>query len=660
MNKAFPKTRTVIATVIATLSFLPLVASAAGTSGLSGKYLGEFFFQVNGSAAPGSNGPPAGKQVPYDGVEFDPANPATFYLRPGFSVKPMWWEWEFDGEGGGKVRFGSGSVLALGVATPPIQFRKQGYQRVDGQTRPLLQPPEDEITATFTDNGDGTYTLNYNLQIYLGEAGLPAGDITNKFQIARNEDGTISVLPLDEDVNGVKDGIPGVSVNGVFPFTVSPQVSGPVLYKESGKDSNGDGITDLQAALLGLDPYKDDFDGDGAPDAQEIGKYWFLPLDSNYNGIPDVLEPGALATDAIVVDPFGYDNFRLGEQRAFFTEAHNVRLLNGERVHIRPADGNWFYGPTIAARLPVDDQSFWDGGLNATFGPLPTNLNYDLGALFLNVGVYASPRSVPFLYRGVVQGIKSSTDTANQNRAQYQSSGNEYFLHAAESAEAILAVQQADRQKIVDAYGARLEEVFGAGYESLTPVQLLTKINQYPKVQSGFFTGQSQLHTGVVLDIEFEDGVPEGVQFFWSRQSNEGVSGQDKPLEWRDVGDGKTVEVALLTDAAVTFSYSYQDGVVTRDSNQSRAFTLLIGYGGEKRAPVNYLAQVLADEQGNPDNGNPDNGNPVTPPVQNGGGHHHGGGALGGELAGLLGLALLPLRRRIGARLNRWATRLGA
>ena len=62
-------------------------------------------------------------------------------------------------------------------------------------------------------------------------------------------------------------------------------------------DANGDGLGDEQAAEHDLDPNSDDSDGDGWPDASELGDPR-SPVDSDHDGVIDALEPGAAANDA--------------------------------------------------------------------------------------------------------------------------------------------------------------------------------------------------------------------------------------------------------------------------------------------------------------------------------------------------------------------------
>ena len=62
-------------------------------------------------------------------------------------------------------------------------------------------------------------------------------------------------------------------------------------------DSNGDGILDVDAIALGLDPNDPDgdTDDDGSSDVDEVGGDLNNPLDSDVDGVIDALEPGAAA-----------------------------------------------------------------------------------------------------------------------------------------------------------------------------------------------------------------------------------------------------------------------------------------------------------------------------------------------------------------------------
>jgi hypothetical protein len=65
-------------------------------------------------------------------------------------------------------------------------------------------------------------------------------------------------------------------------------------------DSNGDGLSDIDAMALRLDPGDPDgdTDGDGISDIQELGPDTSKPFDNDLDGLIDALEPGSSAMDA--------------------------------------------------------------------------------------------------------------------------------------------------------------------------------------------------------------------------------------------------------------------------------------------------------------------------------------------------------------------------
>jgi len=82
--------------------------------------------------------------------------------------------------------------------------------------------------------------------------------------------------------------------------TASDSYSFPVTVVEApAEDANGDGISDAQAAALGLDPEagRGDSDGDGTPDAVELGTL-DNPVDSDGDGVIDAVEENGAAHDS--------------------------------------------------------------------------------------------------------------------------------------------------------------------------------------------------------------------------------------------------------------------------------------------------------------------------------------------------------------------------
>ena len=95
-------------------------------------------------------------------------------------------------------------------------------------------------------------------------------------------------------------GTPQLSTTVTIPLTVN--TTGEV-------DSNNDGVTDAQAIALGLDPNAvgGDTDGDGIPDANEIGDP-DNATDTDGDGVIDALEAGATAADASTANGVPLDN----------------------------------------------------------------------------------------------------------------------------------------------------------------------------------------------------------------------------------------------------------------------------------------------------------------------------------------------------------------
>ncbi len=65
-------------------------------------------------------------------------------------------------------------------------------------------------------------------------------------------------------------------------------------------DSDGDGLTNAQEGALGTDPNNPDTDHDGILDGAEVGANPASPVDSDGDGIPDVLESGDHDGDGII------------------------------------------------------------------------------------------------------------------------------------------------------------------------------------------------------------------------------------------------------------------------------------------------------------------------------------------------------------------------
>ncbi|MGP1614929.1 MAG: hypothetical protein ACTS5Y_07750, partial [Pollutimonas bauzanensis] len=293
----------------------------------------------------------------------------------GGSFKRAYWEWDFDKK---TIVMGGGYLRAMNIVYPPYQLRNYGYTKIIGQTMPPAVPDLNEVTGTFVDNGDGTYTARYALQIYFDMAGYPVGNIIQKFRIDQ-QDGKLKIVSLDADAEtGEEDGMPGRKIVGVFPFVVSPQWDADVMFKDDGTDSNGDGIPDALALALGLDPKVSDNDGDGIADADEIGPFALQPRDSDNDASPDIWEAGDFANDGTPDLAQGMGSVKV---------VSNLRTVNGERVSLYAPPNDYFVTP--AARGEAIDSDYVP--LLAANGADGKALDYSLGTVYYKVTTFDTP-----------------------------------------------------------------------------------------------------------------------------------------------------------------------------------------------------------------------------------------------------------------------------
>jgi len=275
--------------------------------GLNGSYIGDYQFE--GWAYPGGTGMPP--------------------TLMGTAVERQTWRWDFDNSGVmsidtdadgsddltinyvGRVYFERGDLYP---ANSNIPYDHYGHWTDMGYHFPYLIENW-QNGAPVIDNGDGSYTAWFDLQIWNWVMGLPRAWIDVTWRIEHNETtGKLSMITLDSDGNGY----PGKVNYSSFPFPFEPRFDG--LARKLGADGNDDGLVDAMALSLGLDPESRDTDGDGIDDVAELGAPFTDPLDidgdgildavdhefnnppdSDEDGMVDALEPAADANDASVV-----------------------------------------------------------------------------------------------------------------------------------------------------------------------------------------------------------------------------------------------------------------------------------------------------------------------------------------------------------------------
>jgi len=282
------------------LYVLCMVTVEAGTPGLSGNYTGDYQFE--GWAYPGgANRPPT---------------------LMGIAVERQNWDWDFDKIGvmsidtdsdgsdditvnyTGMIYFERGDLYP---ASNEIPYDHYGHWTDMGYHFPYLIENW-QIGAPVVDNGDGSYTAWFDLQIWNWVQGLPRAWIDVTWRIEHDETtGELTMVTLDSDNNGY----PGKVNYTSFPFPFEPRFDG--VARQVGIDSNADGLVDTMAIALDLDPDSRDTDGDGIDDVIELGAPFADPLDIDADGVLDAIDdmfnnPPDSDADSLIdaLEPAGY------------------------------------------------------------------------------------------------------------------------------------------------------------------------------------------------------------------------------------------------------------------------------------------------------------------------------------------------------------------
>lgn len=255
----------------------------------TGTYVGTYRFVMNTADTQSTMITNLPTKISTKGVE---------YKTLGYSATPGLWKWDFDNM---KVTWGGSQLFALEAIRIKYQIYNQNMEEEKAgfnmesftpakETYPHISS-EDEITMDIIDNNDGTYLVNFGKKIHLSLQGYPFGKTTGKFKVSfQNEKLKIESLDYETD-GGELDGIPGGRIAEVFPLVAQPSYYSVEMKKDTGEDSNDDGITDIEAEFLGLDKNVLDTDGDGINDIDEMISI-YTPEDTDEDGIPNYLEGG--------------------------------------------------------------------------------------------------------------------------------------------------------------------------------------------------------------------------------------------------------------------------------------------------------------------------------------------------------------------------------
>ncbi|WP_421705126.1 hypothetical protein [Alloalcanivorax xenomutans] len=565
------------ARVAAVIFAMQSAHSLAGTTGLDGVYIGRYALHMNSPITL-----PAGiPRAPINQLLTSPYDNTTQYNRLGGSRSTQYWQWDFDNK---TITLGGGWIYALQTASPPFQLFSPDRQRIDGQLFPEKAPDLAEVTGTFVDNGDGTYTARFALQIFLDFAGYPLGVITTDFDIQEADDGTLSITTLDGPDGDMIPGrwLPAMfegQPNAVFPFRVSPQYESAMMYPDDGTDSNGDGVTDAQARAYGVA-------ADTALDVARRGDIVTMPIDADNDGIPDLIEGIKGAEDDSV--------------------AAGIRLLDGRLVTLINSRGNRFQlGNAVTG---IDARYFEPSSVNE-FLPQVTGdgaaLSYHLGQI--QFGTTAKDTDWDRWNKQFIAPYAGEYLSAKKDwlfrKADYEAYRDSLGDEPTEQQQTLLARKKA----LMDDHAARMEqarpafeagisawrtqgtELFGEVFETdlegyLDDAGIVDYIKLGEELSDGTLVYRL-LPDAPPMRLEFTEGVPEGLRLFTVRRvlnsTTEVINGEEMlaPTIWASLVaevpftriDEQTVELAVSTHmfspideekdiAALPDDYPYEDG----------------------------------------------------------------------------------------------------
>lgn len=603
----------------------------------------------------------------------------------GTSVGNTYWLWDFDNK---TITLGGGSLRAMDTFFPEYRLFSPTRTKITGERTPPVLSSDAEVRSqvigTFVANGDDTYSTQFNLQIFLDFAGFPLTSVPTRFRVTPNQDGSLQIVALDEAPTGVvgadgqtADGVPGVvkpdsteePVNYAFPFRVSPTWDSVRMRRiGDSADCNEDGIPDAVADELGLETCVNDNDADGILDAQEIGPNWAQPLDSDSDGVPDVLERADASRDKV----------RLSQLRLPTGERIDLQLINDDGTLLQaPAEdvfGNvgsnmplGVYTKPLAPRWLGEADRYLNLGTHTGAGLLPEmdgagqTYNYEMGQIYVQATAADTEYSVYRGLRSIFEEVKAREDAVVSQQAivatrqaaydANPTTSNLNRLNAAKTAletrEATLADYRQRATAILErGWRARGTRFLGAAFSDVST------LDQYDAllVSAGInpATIDTTLKNYKEMRLTFPSGVPQGLRLVAITSDNyvslynyayAGNVYADLRADWRPtvaelsftvLAGAKTISFRLPAANAVS-QPSFSDGIA--DSRPAAGLDIILAHTERSRAFTNETGNIDTGGDGD-DNDNGDTGGNEGDD-DSGGGNGNTGGTGGGGSNGI-------------------------
>jgi|GEM_PF-1583535 len=359
-----------VACLIAAATSFPAMVNAQSHTGV---YVGKYTTHMNAHKENGVNG------TTWPDNTLDGEFNGEKYKVLGSAITEGIWVWDFDNN---TVTMAGSTLFAMGMLYVPFQaFNPADIENKRADTSVLINDLSEITLPIEYQAGSGLYKLSYAQKKYVvppfpvpGVDDYPIGLTTTHLKIDKNANGSVNITTADVEDGIPADNVPGTRIHNVFPAVVQVEYTSQDMQLDPMTDSNGDGISDAVATLVGLNPNVRDTDGDNLDDIVETPIY-LRGKDSDNDGLSDALESGNSATD---------DSIASGLQLPSETRV-SIATVSGERIYnvlSRTLDLSIASQHTLQGELPPEKNNSGE------------QLDYQYGHANFNIDAPASPETL--------------------------------------------------------------------------------------------------------------------------------------------------------------------------------------------------------------------------------------------------------------------------